>query len=1116
MSNWYKQIKEANKEEFLVKQKPKNLSMAFWVDSVRWAIKLSKKHAVWLTNMIKINKEVFNQGEDDEMIKEVLKLFEKAKKRPEFAKKDINEFKSYEELQIAVEPYKEVKTNKEQEMENVKNGLRFIDKHEEYSLFEVLDEKAASIVADGTSWCVVHEHHFKSYHSRGPIFFIGRGKNPYCLMAYDSNEFKNKHNSVMSPGEIVPIVPLIERNKKELSLPESPDPNKTEFKNILSAIKEIKSMREDYPKMTFDEFVDSPAMEYMAVSMSDHSDSDMSVWEKPGIMFSLKDDFPKEFLDHVIAIGAKYTIRKISQRLPKIYSLIQNNNLYDLQIETKKAGALYDELPLPIKKAQGVWDAYNQYFEQVIVNFVKYTPSQEELMEEIEDAPKIEGADISSRYGNMLQYRLLSLYSRVPNDFKRGEILSHSRALIQKATNLLYKDGEDLRTLIGDQLTPAHNYQRIPKELVNDKLEEYTVQDWVDRIKRNPWSYQGVQYQQSEDIYGTYVEERESVTIRLPDHMRKKLKPVVTEAFNKMFDSGPVTYKDHWNDIEKTTLNEFTAALEHSLRSISDIPEFIQKTKPFQESVTYYLNNLIKYQKALYDDKIKEEVNFDYRSPYSMNNEAMLEILESVNPSALTPEIYEGFKGLLYEIGYNNNYPEDLIKLSEKLRKIPGLEQAMGSGFIDGMDYDLMSLVTFMDNDHNNISHHIPDYIRESTAFKEKVTKLSLEMIRTNHRVSGEYSVPYEGSGIASIKDYIPDYVAADPAFEDVYDEALIRSYRENYYYLMNYKIRQTDRLEGLKDVVKNIRERFEEREDLDDPDTWMKEHSSDLLRTIKELETMTAPFDRPKVQEFWEGEALPKMYELLEKENSIFYAGDKPIRGEISNEEWSILYAFNRWAKELPDIAERLREIYEKDKNKINIENFNQIKPVYKELPDIDLLDRIGKMIVSKLTQKVQEHDNVMRPYLDEYIILKAKSSNLRQEYNKHSSTYRWGRDGLPEDEQNRLRQIVHTLHQKWLYYENMIKELARTIDVPRNNQFERDETLNGLIRFFDIDSRQRRQTHMAAQGAIEEYNEKLAQEIEQKLYPLLISDLDPSTKEAAKREVQYVFNMKRRSDIA
>ena len=328
MSNWYKQIKEANKEEFLVKQKPKHLSMAFWVDSVRWAIKLSKKHAVWLTNMIKINKEVFNQGEDDDMIKEVLKIFEKAKKRPEFAKKDINEFKSYEELQVAIEPYREVKTNKEQEMENVKNGLRHIDKHEEYSLFEVLDEKAASIVADGTSWCVVHEHHFKSYHSRGPIFFIGKGKSPYCLMAYDSNEFKNKHNSAMSPGEIVPIVPLIERNKKELNLPETPDPNKTEFKNILSAIEEIKSMREEYPKMTFDEFVDSPAMEHMAMSMSDYSDSDNKVWEKPGIMFSLKEHFPKEFLDHVIAVGAKYTIRKISQRLQGIYSLIQLPMLY--------------------------------------------------------------------------------------------------------------------------------------------------------------------------------------------------------------------------------------------------------------------------------------------------------------------------------------------------------------------------------------------------------------------------------------------------------------------------------------------------------------------------------------------------------------------------------------------------------------------------------------------------------------------------------------------------------------------------------------------------------------------------------------------------------------------
>lgn len=198
MKNWYKTIKEADKESFLISQKPKSYSLDFWSQAVKWALGLSKKHAVWLTNLIRKNSNEFIFGEDDYKVKEALEVFDKARRKKEFPTKDINQFKSYQDLVEAIEPYMDVKSNRQQQTQSVQEGLKLMDEDNGYKLFQILNFEAAHAIAQNTQWCVTHRMHYENYAKEGPMFYISKSDEPYCLTHPGSRQFKNKRDGSMN------------------------------------------------------------------------------------------------------------------------------------------------------------------------------------------------------------------------------------------------------------------------------------------------------------------------------------------------------------------------------------------------------------------------------------------------------------------------------------------------------------------------------------------------------------------------------------------------------------------------------------------------------------------------------------------------------------------------------------------------------------------------------------------------------------------------------------------------------------------------------------------------------------------------------------------------------
>lgn len=218
MSNWYKIIKEAGKEAFLLKQRPKIYSQEEWESIVRWAMVISPKYAVWICRLLANDKNAFRLGEDDEKLSESLNLFERVKNRPEFTQKDINGFKSYSALAMALEPFKERGGVREEKRKKRQGGLEKIDSQDGFSLFKIKNFDGAHWVSQGTEWCISQEVHFDEYNNMGPIYFFAKGEDPYALYHFASGQFKEIYDGSMRVSDVMPMLGIIERNREVLQL----------------------------------------------------------------------------------------------------------------------------------------------------------------------------------------------------------------------------------------------------------------------------------------------------------------------------------------------------------------------------------------------------------------------------------------------------------------------------------------------------------------------------------------------------------------------------------------------------------------------------------------------------------------------------------------------------------------------------------------------------------------------------------------------------------------------------------------------------------------------------------------------------------------------------------
>ena len=159
----------------------------------------------WILRMLKQNK----LGDDGEEIKNTLLDFDRLKQKPNFPKdkRDVNAYKSYEDLTSTVDQFRDLTTKGELKRKSREDGIDFVDSSESYdgdvySLYIVTSEEAAAKHFRTTEWCVKDPKFFVS--QEPPYFYFTRNDKPHTLMSLGSGQCRDVYDStkVLSSDEI--------------------------------------------------------------------------------------------------------------------------------------------------------------------------------------------------------------------------------------------------------------------------------------------------------------------------------------------------------------------------------------------------------------------------------------------------------------------------------------------------------------------------------------------------------------------------------------------------------------------------------------------------------------------------------------------------------------------------------------------------------------------------------------------------------------------------------------------------------------------------------------------------------------------------------------------------
>lgn len=1065
MSNWYKIIKEANKEEFLIKQKPKHLSLKFWIETVKWAVRLSRKHAVWLTNMVKKDETQFNQGEDDQIIKEFLTLFEKAKRRPEFAKKDINQFKSYQELQEALEPYQNVKSNKEKQLDNIKNGIRPIDSKDGYNLYEILSYEAANIVASGTSWCVVHKNYYEDYAARGKIFYVSRENKAYSLLTFASNEFKNRYNQIMTPSETIPIIDLLRGNLEELEIPDNPQIlRRSEFSSLIAAEEEIKKMSELYSNISLQDFLGSEKVSSMFTETisNQNNNSNKNVWNQFNILVAIREILPKGGIEEL----AK-NLGQLEAQFPENY--IRNSfNVERLEVVTMlhHLTKRYADISPMVKELPEVEKSYYNAFEFLYKQYLD------------KNLPSKYIKEYDSKSSGELFFRVLSGYEIIPDNLRKENILKMSKYAVDFISKIMYRKND----LSYDDIdvSPALTYQRIPEELRNETIENAALVKWKEIITSDPFTYGSGTTIRGQDIYSAAYEDGQAVKVRVPDKLKKVLKDDVLNIFNELFNSGEVTYNtSYFNKDEYTTLNEFTKRIESGYR-LDDVPDFVQKSEGFKKSINFILDNLIKN----YDNVDKASGK---RSPYSnFNLDQVYNLIEGVNSQVMTPDIYKKIQEVLRTsiAEYDNiYYLEDIPKT---ILEMPGMDKIIGSSIVNSLSFDNVGEITFLQNNNNNISTKIPIYISELPEFKDRLTEVVLEMMKKRERVLQGDIAYLNSNQLSTLSLYLPDYIVAHPEFDSAYKNCIVSHFENNFRYFLNAKLEMPLKIQGLKESIEGLEKEFADRGQEVPP--AIKEHIEQTKENIKKLESQHGMTKHDEVEDLWNSKVYSYLINLTEQETSIF---DKNKQDNRLSRDIELTWQDS--IKHYPEINDKLKSVYESQKELISLDNIDYVKDIYKHIPGIDIVSRILDITESVSLAHHKELGALADSTLPQVIQIQSKIANL----NRESLSHRWksSQDETPEQTNKRI-QTYKNLENYKMYHINQLSSLLMEVDNDRSLISDKYyEYYKKLHYFFPYQSHGRHAFADEIKSIADEYNRMLKQRIERASKDLLFNQDDVAT---------------------
>ena len=135
--------------------------------------------------------------EDREAIKADLEIFDRVKQRMPAEQRDINRYKGYHELRAAIQPYIEVKSEREIEREEIarlKKFIKVIYEGPEGRVYTPLNKDAAILLGRGTRWCTAatnSTNYFHTYDAQGPLYVFITKDGKKWQLHFESFQFMN-------------------------------------------------------------------------------------------------------------------------------------------------------------------------------------------------------------------------------------------------------------------------------------------------------------------------------------------------------------------------------------------------------------------------------------------------------------------------------------------------------------------------------------------------------------------------------------------------------------------------------------------------------------------------------------------------------------------------------------------------------------------------------------------------------------------------------------------------------------------------------------------------------------------------------------------------------------
>lgn len=888
--NWYKLVKEAGKEELLLKQKPKNYSFEDWSKAVSWAVSLSSKYAVWLTNLLRKNPQEFRFGEDDKDVLKTLEVFERAKKRKEFPNKNINEFNSYADLVSAIEPYVEVSVS------NNKVDLSLISSNGSYSLYDLDTFDAAYEVAKNTQWCIKNEDTYNMYKLRGPIFYVDKNKSPYALYHFATGQFKDPLDKPMSVGKIIPIIELLESNKQELEVGELLSREDKDYdsdidneENVSNDIMMIEKANKKFKELILgysnsEEVPEEHTLLNVLIESLNFEEFSLAknirIIEDIEALIAISQIIPvkPKLIDDTIKNYYKRSYEQVDKKIEAIYLIeyhlkdndiiYESNTKYNLVINWMK------EIPSEFSKYADFEKMKHDFVKKIALNVNSMISAKYYDSKKTNDHSSLSSYDVNI---------FVNFYNKIKDAVKfskDSEIISIFKKSMDMLSEILSLDIEEE---IGsekplDRKKILSLSSATPKELMTDVIVENSKKVWMKLIEEDPSVF-------NNGTRGLYD------NIKMSNEMKKELEPFIEPIVNEKINSTNesvnlnIKNKDDSRNIRSTQYDK-SGIYSEAIKCIGSIPDFMSNQPNAQNLILMLLEE-------------SPEI-YSFRP---------VTLLSSLRPNSMTPKVVESIMSYINRNFTNIKSAYENANIPKFIKDMPIFLNQLKNYYINEEDIYRFAFL----KDGSGISVSIPKSIREDAKFQKAIADRMIEELKTgNPKIFSRYIV----------QNSIPDFVKNDSRYKKAFRTGRAVFLANNPDALVKFKTKPKDNVRTIQREINSLEEKIKQNPDPNDIKSL-----NNLKHLLKHNVEEYEPYENNEsINNAWKNIYEP-IRQMLLSENSIFVNNDFTYE---SNHILKTIIGILNNPSDFPEENKHIYNLYENQKDAINPLNYTTIHNYY------------------------------------------------------------------------------------------------------------------------------------------------------------------------------------------